>query len=100
MGKLGTQATDNQQRADKCSEQLEKQGFPDFMIEAFESTADMTNTVICSRVPGEATTPLIADHHDLKSFQIKAKSCDWGPMSGFLCQLPFLNKKGSEKIIF
>ncbi|NQZ31229.1 MAG: hypothetical protein HRU06_08120 [Oceanospirillaceae bacterium] len=100
MGKLGTQATDNQQRADKCSEQLEKQGFPDFMIEAFESTADMTNTVICSRVPGEATTPLIADHHDLKSFQIKAKSCDWGPMSGFLCQLPFLNKKGSEKISY
>jgi hypothetical protein len=38
--------------------------------------------------------------YDLKVFHIKAKSCNWGPMAGFICQLPILNKYGSEKIGF
>jgi hypothetical protein len=75
-------------------EQMLEQGFPEGLQTAFKATAKETQCVILSRVPGGATTALIAAGHDLKGYFIKAKSCDWGPMSGFLCQVPALNKKG------
>ena len=78
--------------------QLEAHGFPTEVSEAFLRTADDTNCVVMSRAPGGAGTELIRQGYDLKGFLIKAKSCSWGPMAGFLCQIPALNKYGSEKI--
>lgn len=79
---------------------LEAHGFPKEVSKAFLRTADDTNCVVMSRVPGPATTGLIRAGHDLKGFLIKAKSCTWGPMAGFLCQIPALNKYGSSKISY
>jgi hypothetical protein len=75
-------------------QQMRGQGFPDALQTAFKRTAEEVRSVILSRVPGPATTELIAAGYDLKGFFIKAKSCDWGPMTGFLCQVPAFNKKG------
>jgi hypothetical protein len=75
-------------------DQMLSQGFPEAIQTAFENTAETTQCVVLSRVPGGATTELIAAGHDLKGYFIKAKSCDWGPMSGFLCQVPAFNKNG------
>jgi hypothetical protein len=75
-------------------EQMLEKGFPETIQKAFKNTAEETQCIILTRVPGGATTELIAAGHDLKGYFIKAKSCDWGPMSGFLCQVPAFNKRG------
>lgn len=79
---------------------LKDKGFTEAMTLAFLNTAKETNTIVSSRVPGKACTELIDQGYDLKGFQIKSKSCDWGPMAGFLCQLPFFNKAGFSKIAY
>ena len=78
--------------------EINNQGFPDFMINAFKQTAKVTNSIILSRVPGGVGTTLISEGYDLKGFHVKAKSCNWGPMSGFICQLPIFNKSGFSKL--
>lgn len=77
-----------------------QQGFPKSVVDAFLATAQLTNSVVMTRVPGKATTQLIQEEYDLKGFFIKAKSCNWGPMSGFLCRNPAFNKNGSDGIDF
>jgi Anthrax toxin LF subunit len=82
----------------KTLQELEAFGFPQAISRAFIETAETLQCVVMSRAPGGGCTDLIQDRYDLKSFMIKAKSCDWGPMSGFVCAaLPF-NKDGSKKI--
>lgn len=70
------------------------------VTKAFTLTADRVNSVVMSRAPGPAATGLIAAGQDLKGFYIKAKSCNWGPMAGFVCRLPPLNKSGVSGIGF
>lgn len=76
------------------SDQLEKIGFPPRVVKGFLDAASELDSAIASRCPGGPATQLIDDGHALKSFYVHAKSCDWGPMAGFVCQLPPLNKKG------
>ena len=64
-----------------------EQGFTSDLCKAFQLAANELHMVVLSRVPGGSCTDLIAAGHDLKGHFIKAKSCDFGPMSGFLCQL-------------
>jgi hypothetical protein len=71
------------------------EGFPEKLVDSFLSTADEVNCVVMSRTPGPATTRLIDERYDLKGFFIKAKSCDWGPMAGFVCMNPYFNKYGA-----
>ena len=71
-----------------------KQGFPKNLVDTFQMTADHMCCVVSTRTPGAAATGLIDERYDLKGFKIKAKSCDWGPMAGFVCQIPHFNKKG------
>jgi hypothetical protein len=78
--------------------EMAEEGFPPYMVQAFLLAATQTKTIISSRTPGGAGIDLIAANYDLKGFQIKCKSCDWGPMAGFICQLPFFNKSGFENI--
>jgi hypothetical protein len=82
----------------QTAEELTHHGFPDFVTAGFLRTADEVAAAVMTRVPGPATTQLIAERHDLKGFRIKAKSCDWGPMAGFVCELPPFNKAGASKI--
>ena len=78
---------------------FEEQGFPAEVCRAFQNTANETKMIVMSRVPGGNCTSLISDGYDLKGFFIKAKSCNWGPMAGFLCQMPPFNKKGEANLM-
>lgn len=80
--------------------QLGAQGFPLYMSYAFLKTAQDTDSIILSRLPGKVGNDLIEAGYDLKGFHIKAKSCNWGPMAGFICQLPIFNKLGVKKISY
>ena len=71
--------------------ELAGEGFPEKVSKAFQKAADEMNCVIWSRVPGKATTTAIDEGYNLKPFYIHGKSCDWGSMAGFACQLPTLN---------
>lgn len=84
----------------KAPEEMEEYGFPWDVTNAFLLTADEVHSVVMSRVPGKAATGLIDEGYDLKGMYIKAKSCDWGPMAGFVCELPPFNKKGVDGIDF
>ncbi|HMG07316.1 MAG TPA: anthrax toxin-like adenylyl cyclase domain-containing protein, partial [Mucilaginibacter sp.] len=82
----------------KIYTEVEKQGFPGYMCYSFMQTARSTKSVILSRLPGGVGLDLISKGYDLKGFHIKAKSCNWGPMAGFICQLPVFNKLGISKV--
>ncbi|EKU96510.1 Anthrax toxin LF subunit [Leptolyngbya sp. PCC 7375] len=76
------------------------EGFPKQASEAFQKAADELNCVIWSRVPGKACTTLIDEGYNLKPFYVHGKSCNWGPMAGFVCQLPAFNKTGASKMAY
>jgi hypothetical protein len=78
---------------------LANEGFPPKFIQAFLSTANALNMAVMTRTPGGAGLGLISRRFDLKGFYIKAKSCDWGPMAGFVCMLPWFNKNGAEAVV-
>ena len=79
---------------------LAQEGFPRRVSQAFQRTADKLNCVVWSRVPGRACTTLIDEGYNLKPFYVHGKSCNWVPMSGFVCQLPALNKAGTSKMAY
>jgi len=61
---------------------------------AFSKTAEDNNCIVMTRTPGKACLQLLEEGYDAKGFHVKAKSCNWGPMSGFICVHPLFNKKG------
>lgn len=73
---------------------FEDVGIPRTHSESFLAAAESSGCVILTRTPGVACTMLLGDGYDGKCFHIKAKSCDWGPMAGFVCLDPILSKKG------
>jgi hypothetical protein len=76
----------------------EKTGIPSLHAEAFQEVADATNNVISSRAVGIYATGLILENYASKGFHNKAKSCNWGPMAGFVLDDPRFTKVGdSEK---
>jgi hypothetical protein len=81
-------------------DRLAPYGFPELVAKEFRQTATLMDAVVLTRVPGPAAFRLIADGHDMKSFYVHAKSCDWGPAAGFVCELPALNKKGAANMDF
>ena len=78
--------------------QLKAEGFPSYISYSFLETAKATNSIVLSRLPGAVGSDLISKGYDLKGFHIKAKSCNWGPMQGFICQLPLFNKSGISRV--
>ncbi len=68
-------------------------GFPYAHGGAFQEVADSTNNIILSRAPGIYATGLIEENYASKSFYNKAKSCDWGPMAGFVLADPRFTKR-------
>lgn len=75
-------------------EALNKVGFPVSHGPPILGVAKAVETVILSRAVGPVCQMLIEERYDTKSFRIHGKSCDWGPMAGFVCRDPRLNKKG------
>ena len=73
----------------------EKTGFYAPHARACEGVADRTNCIILFREPGGMAQGLIAEQYAMKGFRIDTKSCNWGPMSGFVCADPRLTKDPS-----
>jgi hypothetical protein len=71
-----------------CSET----GFVPAHAEGCGEVAERTNTIILFREPGKMARGLIEENYAMKGFRIDTKSCDWGPMSGFVCVDPRLTK--------
>ena len=71
-------------------------GIPEEHSNVFASVARETDTVISSRAVGIYATQLIRQGYATKGYHVKAKSCDWGPMAGFVLADPSLGKKGTD----
>ncbi|MEO1395808.1 MAG: anthrax toxin-like adenylyl cyclase domain-containing protein [Cyanobacteria bacterium J06634_5] len=69
--------------------------------QGFQKIADQWHSVIVSRAVGKVCLGPIREGYASKSFHVKAKSCNWGPMAGFLLEDKRLTKRkqmeGEEK---
>lgn len=61
---------------------------------AFQEIADAFTCIIMSRSVNLDCTGLIEEGYASKGFKVKAKSCNWGPMAGFVLADPRLTKLG------
>ncbi len=71
-------------------------GIPIEHSRVFRKVAQNTNTVVACRAVGVYATQLIREGYATKGYHVKAKSCDWGPMAGFVLADPALGKKGTS----
>src|SRR5262249_22579284 len=72
-------------------------GMPDEHARMFRQIARDEHCVILSRAVGRTCLQLLEQGYDTKGFRVHAKSCDWGPMAGFVLRDPRLNKAGTKK---
>ncbi len=72
-------------------------GMPLSHAACFQRIANQTNCVVTSRSVGEFATGLIMESYASKGFHVKSKSCNWGPMAGFVLSDPRFTKTGSER---
>jgi hypothetical protein len=63
---------------------------------AFQKVADSLKCVISSRAVGKYATGLLEEGYATKGFHDKAKSCNWGPMAGFVLSDPRFTKRGAS----
>lgn len=66
----------------------------------FLDVAREQKCVIMVRKTGPTCHGLLAEGYDTKGYRIHGKSCDWGPMAGFVMRDPRLNKAGLAKETF
>jgi len=71
-------------------------GIPKSHGNLIQGVADALNYYILFRECGKQNVGLIEEHYAMKSSRLHAKSCDWGPMAGFVCMDPRLNKKAGD----
>ncbi|MDB5870607.1 MAG: hypothetical protein JWQ07_49 [Ramlibacter sp.] len=64
---------------------------------AMQQVADRMKHGILLRSVGSHCTRLLEEGYAAKGFRIDTKSCDWGPMRGFVCVDPRLSKGGRSK---
>lgn len=67
-------------------------GVPQRHATAIQSVADRTGHLLLFRCPGAQCRTLLDEGYAAKGFRIDTKSCDWGPMQGFVCVDPRLSK--------
>ncbi|WP_426104346.1 anthrax toxin-like adenylyl cyclase domain-containing protein [Massilia sp. TSP1-1-2] len=69
----------------------------------FQEVANVTKCIIACRAVGKFATGLISESYSSKGFHNKAKSCNWGPMAGFVLADPRFTKspdlKGQTKTL-
>ena len=75
-----------------------KSGMPLLHAHCFQRVADDTNCMIASRSVGKFATGLILENYASKGFHVKTKSCNWGPMAGFVCSDPRFSKEGIKGV--
>lgn len=67
---------------------IEATGMPVRHGEAFQRVSNAERCVIAVRSVGVYATGLLLESYATKGFHNKAKSCDWGPMAGFVMYNP------------
>lgn len=67
-------------------------GFVSAHAAACETVAESMDCIILFREPGAMAQGLIEENYCMKGFRIDTKSCNWGPMAGFVCVDPRLTK--------
>ena len=72
----------------------ERSGMPLAHAECFQRVATQLGCVISSRSVGVCATGLLLENYATKGFHVKAKSCNWGPMAGFVLSDPRFTKRG------
>lgn len=75
-------------------------GMPEPHARAFKTIAASQKSVIISRATGPTCHGLLQEGYDTKGYRIHGKSCNWGPMAGFVVRDPRLNKAGLAKEAF
>src|SRR5580693_9311219 len=75
-------------------------GMPVAHKQAFLDVAADQRCVIMVRATGPTCHGLLEEGYDTKGYRIHGKSCDWGPMAGFVMRDPRLNKYGRAKADF
>ncbi|MDB5246109.1 MAG: hypothetical protein JWQ40_503 [Segetibacter sp.] len=75
-------------------------GMPTSHKNAFLNVALSQGCIILVRATGPTCLTLLAEGYDTKGYRIHGKSCDWGPMAGFVMRDPRLSKKGRAGIQF
>jgi len=71
-------------------------GFPQKHADIFQNLANEKKIVIISRELNPLCTDLMLDRYASKGFHIKAKTCDWGPMAGFVPDDPRYTKASQD----
>lgn len=61
---------------------------------AFKDVARRNNCIIMCRAPGVFVPGLVSEGYASKGFHNKAKSCNWGPMAGFVNMYARFSKAG------
>jgi hypothetical protein len=74
-------------------------GFPLSHAHCFQQVANQLNCMIASRAVGIYATGLIEENYASKGYHVKTKSCNWGPMAGFVLSDPRFSKKGIAGIV-
>jgi hypothetical protein len=74
-----------------------RSGMPRTHAACFQRVADDTRCVIACRSVGPLCTTLIKEGYATKGFHVKAKSCNWGPMAGFVLSDPRFSKRGATR---
>ena len=75
-------------------------GMPAAHAQAFAGVAQSERCVIIVRATGPTCLGPLDEGYDTKGYRIHGKSCDWGPMAGFVMRDPRLNKYGEPKAKF
>lgn len=75
----------------------ERSGMPEEHGKCFQEVANSTKCVISSRSVGKYATRLLREGYSTKGFHNKAKSCNWGPMAGFVLSDPRFTKRGASR---
>jgi len=75
---------------------LDLVGMPLGHAPAFSTAARSQDCVISSRELGKTGRQLAEEGYDSKGFRIKSKTCNFGPMAGFVCRNALFSKKGAE----
>src|SRR6056300_52082 len=76
------------------SQDKENGGFSEKDISAFKTFCVKKKVALISRGLNPLCTNLLWEGYAAKGFHIKAKTCDWGPMAGFIPLDYRFTKKG------
>lgn len=71
-------------------------GFPKEHVGAFGKVAADLKLVVSSRELNPMCTDLVLESYAAKGFHIKAKTCEWGPMAGFVLEDPRFTKASQD----